>query len=44
MRCPLAGVGGQVIPSTTSAEVADIGIFAAWGTVPRRLGEPTIAG
>jgi hypothetical protein len=40
----LAGVGRLVIRSTTSGEVADIGIFAAWGTVPRRLVEPTTMG
>jgi hypothetical protein len=36
MRCLLADVGHLIIRSTTLAEVADIGIFAVWGTVPRR--------
>jgi hypothetical protein len=44
MDCPLAGLGRLVIRSTTSAEIAVIGIFAVWGAVPRRWGKPTITG
>jgi hypothetical protein len=36
MRCTLAGLSRVVIRSATSDEVADIGIFAARDTVPRR--------
>jgi hypothetical protein len=44
MRYPLAGVGRPVMRCTTSDEAADISMFAVWGTVPRRLVEPTTTG